>query len=75
MFHWVKLPFVEADFTSALKMETACFPETLVSTDKSAWRLELKGHHQNRQSGENLRSHIPYSVHPSVVQSGVEVYC
>jgi streptomycin 6-kinase len=32
---------------SALKMETACFSKTLVSTNQSTWCLTPEHHHQN----------------------------
>jgi hypothetical protein len=33
--------------TSALKMETACFSETLASTNQSTWWFKPKEHQQN----------------------------
>jgi hypothetical protein len=45
-------------FTSALKMETARFSETLESTNKSTRRLNPKLHNQNCHSRENLKSQL-----------------
>jgi hypothetical protein len=43
--------------TSALKMGTACFSETLPSTNQSLRRLNPKEHHKNCHRCENLKSH------------------
>jgi hypothetical protein len=44
--------------SSALKMETVFFPETLVSTYKSTWRHNPEDEHRRLYRRENLRSHI-----------------
>jgi hypothetical protein len=49
--------------TSALKMETERFSETLASTTQSTWRLKLKEHYQNRHSRENIKPTTSKNVH------------
>jgi hypothetical protein len=44
--------------TSALKMETVRFSETLASTSQSTRRPNIEEHHQYRHRRENLKSHI-----------------
>jgi hypothetical protein len=43
--------------TSALKMETARFSETLASTNHTTRRFSPKEHRQNCHRRENLKSH------------------
>jgi hypothetical protein len=43
--------------TSALKMETACFSEMLISTNQSTQHLNPKDHHPNGHHHENLKSY------------------
>jgi hypothetical protein len=42
--------------TSTLKMERACFSETLASTNQSTQCLNPKEHHHNHHHHENLKS-------------------
>jgi hypothetical protein len=39
-------------------METVCFSETMVSTDKSTWRHKPEEKRRHLHRRENLKSHI-----------------
>jgi hypothetical protein len=44
--------------TSALKMETVCFSETLAPTNQSTWHQNPEEHHHHHPHHlENLKSH------------------
>jgi hypothetical protein len=43
--------------SSALKMETVCFSETLASTNESTRRQDPEDHHHHPHRRENLKSH------------------
>jgi hypothetical protein len=65
-FFWVVDRLVKATpITSALKMETARFSETLAFTKQSTRRFSSKEHH-NCHSRENLKSHIYASCYSFV---------
>jgi hypothetical protein len=44
-------------WSSALKVETVCSPETLVSTYKFTWRYYPEDQHRRLHRRENLKSH------------------
>jgi hypothetical protein len=48
--------------TSALKMETVRFSETLASTSQSTRRPNPEEHHQYRHRLENLKSQVTFDV-------------
>jgi hypothetical protein len=50
-------PQIKINFTSALKMETVCFSETLTSADEATRRQNPEEHHDPHRR-ENLKSHI-----------------
>jgi hypothetical protein len=63
---WVKIDgryqcFREIQSPSALKMETACFSETLVSTHESTWCHNSEQQHWHLQHSKNLKSQKPKS--------------
>jgi hypothetical protein len=49
-------------YTSALKMETALFSETLASTEQSTQRFNPKEHNQNCHRRENFKYHIFFGM-------------
>jgi hypothetical protein len=57
----------------ALRMETACFSETLVSTYESIWRQSPRHYHRHLRR-ENLRSHdgsvVYYMKWPDAITRG-----
>jgi hypothetical protein len=63
MFFWV-LALVDS---SALKMETVCFSETLASTDESTRLQNPEDHHHHHlHRRENLKSHVFTNIYYSI---------